>query len=287
MVLLHHWTLNVALTLNTDSSLHYLWQSTMVDLGFRHHYLLHGILAVSAVHKATIYPTESESLLVQSTHHINLSLRQFTALLSSPDPTTCVPMFATSSMLAVHTLGEAQVQEPPDPIMAFCSWARLVRGVQTVITPNWIRLQNSEMAPLILRAMRCGHNSKEYTQILRLKDLVHGFLADEDTAATVACLEAIDELHTTFQEALGYNQEQPRLTMIIAWPATVADTFIDLVYQKHPVPLVILAYFAVLFRLSKTEWWTRNWDKRIIGAVQMSVPPEYYPWLNGVQDEIV
>jgi hypothetical protein len=80
----------------------YLWQNVVVEIGFRHHFLLHGILAVAATHKASIYPSEREDLMVQAASHIEIGLRDFRKCLEDTVPATCVPVFVMAGVLSVR-----------------------------------------------------------------------------------------------------------------------------------------------------------------------------------------
>lgn len=52
--LLHFWTMSTAPTISVPAHGD-IWQTKMVEVGFKHHFVLHGILAVAAIHRGELH----------------------------------------------------------------------------------------------------------------------------------------------------------------------------------------------------------------------------------------
>jgi len=305
MRLLHHYTADTYSTLDTAVAQRPLWQKTVVELGFRHPFLLHGILAIAALHLAvtTIDPGVGRQHLVRSSSaHINVALGQFRKLLddtyeNNVNRDNCTALFVFSCIVVVYNFAVAQTEEQPtpdddpDPLAALLNCIRLVRGVNSVLQPHWLTLMTSEVAPLLLNGCRRGVSGKE-PEIMRLRDLIitsvtstsRGDDTADDDGSQACCLEAVEQLNSVFLETKdcpsGTGAEsRSKLALLFTWPVTLSERFVELVSERHPVTLVILAHFAVLLRHVGDCWWLAGWCERIIDAVEAAVGWEYQEWL--------
>ncbi|KJX94177.1 C6 zinc finger domain-containing protein [Zymoseptoria brevis] len=277
MKLLHFWTVNTATSMNYAS---HLWQIVIVDMAFNHHFLLHGILAVAAIHKATIFSAEREALITQSSSHIGIAIASFRHLLATPVPATCVPVFLMAGLLSIHSLGLAQLRTPTDAVGEIYTWMRLVKGTQSTIQQNWQRLQASEIAPLLSRG-RAGLVLTEVEEVNHLRSLVqdevHLTAPERQTY-----IDAINQLQTVFGNVLYQKGDEIQASaMVSSWVALVPPEYHELLVSREPVALVIIAYFAVLFREQQGVcWWFRKWDIWILESVRAQLPTAYERWLE-------
>lgn len=258
----------------------YMWQNVVVEVGFRHHFLLHGILAVAATHKASVFPSEQEELLLQSASHIEIGLQTFRKCLESPLPILSVPVFLFAGLLSVQTLGTAQVHAPVDPIGDVCMWMRMVKGAKSTINQNWELLLSSEIGSMLHNHTPASEESTDIVEINDLRSLVEQ-TAIHGTAEREVYLECVDHLRRVFisDRYLAANDKQSS-SMPGTWAATVNEGFCDLLAQRQPLALVIIAFFSTLFRTWPGIWWYRNWDTWILNAIQLELPVEYEPWLQ-------
>ncbi|KAF2171745.1 hypothetical protein M409DRAFT_17980 [Zasmidium cellare ATCC 36951] len=276
--LLHFWTTNTANTVQVPAHGD-IWQVKMVEMGFRHPFVLHGILAVAAIHRAGIYPAESEELTMQSSSHMDVAISGLRYQIEHPDPAAATAVFALSGVLVIHSLGMAQIHPPSDPIGDLCHWFRLVKGTQACVAGNWIRLLSSELAPILTSVDRKKDPGRGVAEVLQIQDLIRQEVPEDDDLHE-AYLQAVDELHTVFVNVHHYirQQEISAVNHTLSWVATVRPAFLDLLYNRDQLALVILAHFAVLFRLQENSWWMRGWARWTLDAVQAQLEPRYHEW---------
>jgi hypothetical protein len=263
----------------------HIWQSVMVDIGFRHHFLLHSILAVAAVHKAIIFPAERDELITQSSAHIDIAITSFRDLLESPLPATCVPVFLTAGLLSIHSLGMAQSRTPTDPVADIYTFMRLVKGTQSTIQQNWPILQTSEIAPL-LTIPHATPADTVIEEVDALKSLVQAEV-DMDDSIRTTYLETIHQLQIVFSNVRRLAEDNFQASsQLSSWVALVPPEYHELLASREPVALVILAYFAVLFKMQPHVWWFRNWGGWILESVRGQLPGRYDGWLEWPASQI-
>ncbi|CZT25681.1 uncharacterized protein RCC_11350 [Ramularia collo-cygni] len=283
--LLHFYLFNTSASMAAPN-LQYLWQNVVVELGFRHHFLLRGILAVAAIHKVSVIDAEREELLVQSASHLESGLRSFRKCLESPVPATSVPVFLMAGLMAVHSLGTAQIHAPLDPIGDICTWMRMVRGVKSTIHENWELLLSSEIGTM-LRDHPCGTaDSTSLVETDDLRSLVEQTAAPGSTERGIY-LECVDQLRAVFitdRRLASGNKKSSALAS--TWAATAHEGYCELLAQRQPLALVIIAFFSTLFSHCSNIWWYRNWDTWILNAVRSELPIDYVPWLEWPRTQI-
>ncbi|KAI5362057.1 Putative zn(2)-C6 fungal-type DNA-binding domain-containing protein [Septoria linicola] len=284
--LLHFWTMNTALTCTARNTTH-IYQTVYVELGFQFPWLLRGLLAVAAIHKAVVRPAERKELLLQSSEHYDVAISSYLEIMHHADPATCAPVFALSGILHMHNLGMAQVTPPDDAVTAICSWIQMVRGVRASIEPNWFRLIVSEVAPVLTGVNREGVDPTVRTEVVQLEELV-AKQKDLNLATKETYLQAIEELNLIFLNVRRSleTKEQYTIAMTMSWLATVNQEFVDLLFARDQLALVMMGFFAVLFKVQDHTWWMRGWSKWTLDCVERELSPELRKWLDWPRSQI-
>lgn len=121
--------------------------------GYSNKYLMHGILALAALHRAYLYPTQKDKHLKASAYHQAAGLKEFRELISSPiDPSNWQPVFCFASMITLYVcassirLGENRW---PAPISNMVEMFSVVKGIQTIMEPWLHTLRRTQLAPLV------------------------------------------------------------------------------------------------------------------------------------------
>lgn len=196
-----------------------MWSEGIVDVAFQHTFLLHGVLALSALHKTLADDQGSRaSLLAQADAHMSASLATYLRLLEENTAETVVPCFLLSSICFAYNLASAQVEEPEDPIGAILHCFRLLRGVKVVIGQHWVHLQKDPIVHRLLSPAQFLDDTPlpgdtECTPILDLKQLAEQL----DAPQRETCLEAIENLHKTFVKTTVCVSTKQEHSAIMTW----------------------------------------------------------------------
>jgi hypothetical protein len=200
MQLLHHWTTRVYLFHDSRADDKCVWGEGVVDVGFQHPFLLHGLLALAALHK-TLFNSQGDrtSLLTQADAHMSACLPTYVKLLKESALETVVPCFILSTICFAYNIATAQVEEPADPIGTILHCFRLLQGVSIAIGAYWQQLQQDEVVSKLLATTRSVDQAPlpkdvKCTPILELERLA----SELDSPAREACTKAIENLHITF-----------------------------------------------------------------------------------------
>lgn len=220
MQLLHHWTTRVYLFHDPSAGDEkWIWSEGVVEIAFQHPFLLHGVLALAALHKTLVDSRGNRaSLLAQADVHMSASLATYLRLLEDSALETAVPCFLLSSICFAYNLATAQIEEPEDPIDAILHCFRLLRGVKVAIGQHWEQLQQDVIIGKLLAPTRYVDQfplpeDTECTPLLNLKQLA----AQLDAPQREICIEAIEDLHETFVRTTLCSTEKQEHGIIMAW----------------------------------------------------------------------
>ena len=219
--LLHHW--HTAFSFLHADSLYptqTVWSVDAIDVAFEHPFLLHGLLAVSALHKTLSSPqTNRPGLLVQAESHMASALAVYRTNLETPSLETALPMFLMASALFAYNLASAQIEEPEDPIDAVLHCFRLLRYIREVSGAHWQELSKTTIVTQLLsgvtdvHALPMAEDSSRFRPVLDLRQVAEELPAPDKEV----CIEAIENLHQTFLKTELSSDDRHAVNIFMTW----------------------------------------------------------------------
>jgi hypothetical protein len=151
--LMHHYCTFTCNTLTIREDSRHVWRVVLPMEGYSNKYLMHGILALAALHRAYLYPTQREKYIKATAYHQAAGLNEFRELIASPiDPSNWQPVFCFSSMIMVYVCASPiRIGEDrwPSPILNMAELFSVVKGMQTIMEPWLHSLRKTQLAPLV------------------------------------------------------------------------------------------------------------------------------------------
>ncbi|KAI1622374.1 hypothetical protein EDD37DRAFT_470608 [Exophiala viscosa] len=288
--LMHHFTSVVALNLANSQTAEALalWQTHAVKLGFKHHFLLRGILAVAAFHWAYLHPEQKAEYDLIGTTHQSIALTDFQETLGHVDESNCHALFAFSCLLIVLAFASSTKDKPRGFNSDVLHWFYLLRGANSVLNLHSETIKASFLKPLL---DEMGHieNAAAYTlpdtdQITKLFRLCASSDHDKETAQALDL--AIHSLLSTFiQASLLKARNDGTILTTFVWPINLPPKFLDLLSEKQPEAMVVLAHYCVLMYWGESKdqdtWFISGWARYMLETVKESVPEiwqEHLQW---------
>lgn len=238
---------------------------------------MHGILAVSALHLARIKPDTSRPTYIgTAVAHQNRALAPFRELLGDINPSNAKAMFAFASIVVVYAFGFPNTPHPNDPgavvddlyqILVLC------RGVQQVINRASTSLRHSSFSPLL--------QLDEYTPYLpddaraaieRLREANHACGQQDSAHDTAAYARVIDNIA---EELSAVHGGLDSITVACRWAIRLPPRSVDLLRQRSPLALVVLAYFCALLHSLRQDWCLDEWGGRVARAIWMLLDEQW------------
>ncbi|KAI0532107.1 hypothetical protein GGR58DRAFT_491500 [Xylaria digitata] len=246
-------------------------------LALKFPWLLHAMLAISARHLAVLNPANSSPYLSEAFQLQNQAINIFNSEKLHINETNCSAALLFSSILGRHMLADTLAALEPDGSVLldnYCHYVQVHRGLRAIASDSWQLLSESEIWPLLLftgiQRPRKAHGT-ELEELRRWVQESQGL--DEETLKV--CLKAVDLLQFGLDEISNATTHSRRYQMSFIWSVCNEARFNDLVMQRLPQALVILAHYAALLHHSKSLWQIRDTGYRFLHMICSVLGPSY------------
>jgi hypothetical protein len=307
--LIQHYSTRTYMTMSSRLASHAVWRDTIFAEGLRHDYLLHGLMATAALHKATLQPKSSDAYAEYSKvalAHQNIALAGFIPEVSKPNRENGIAIFSVSLLLTIWAFASKRLPEGLNsvkldfgrgesspgvslplnsPTGDFIEVIMILRGIYAVIreTNTWLQGDIEEL----LRYPRSDELPPHSPEVEEAFSILRGAVDDtqltslwegEDLQATKALfLEQLEELRniSRCRSVVEWDGH------IFSWLIMAPPTFIHLLKHSNPLALAIFAHWAAMFRCMDHHWWANGWGYSLVIDVSSmldSVWTRYLDW---------
>ncbi|KAI0382449.1 hypothetical protein F5Y04DRAFT_46364 [Hypomontagnella monticulosa] len=299
--LLYHYSTEVSSTFtSSDVRVEVLlcFHDAITRHSFGYPYVYYAILAVSALHLASLTSPLELTSQSPSTHvvtalsHKASAIETLRPVINSITSLTCEPALAASGLLTVCAFALLHVGMATDTIDLLAQIMILYRGTVA-----------------IFQAGRQDRNASPDATIPKLRQFVVTATSNEKPwpeaeAAVSKVLAKISEL-----SEVSENNEKRKNTLLDAgfklktalrraaaakgvynvvciWLATVHPTFIEAIKARDPFGLILLAHWVIPLGYVKDIWWVRGWPEETIRVVWQEVGNQHPDLMQWVLEEM-
>ncbi|KAL0938467.1 DUF814 domain-containing protein [Colletotrichum truncatum] len=280
--LMHHYSTATCLTMPRATDASNIWQFEVPRLGLTYMFLMHQVLAISALHLGNLHPEQRESYALHASQHQTDAIAGMRETLTQISPDNCHPLFAASSLLLISAFATFPYQrsgpeghEAPtvdDVLDVFL----LVRGMSNILSSSQPVIRGGPFRGFFMEVV-----TPSSTQLLdAIKQHLRTFQislqssnASPSTKQIVATeiamlLEWID--HATNTTAY------PELRVALTWPIGLTEEFMQLLRSRDPAALTLLAYYSVAVHSTEhTTWFMQGWGVNTAKAIVCDLDPEW------------
>jgi hypothetical protein len=298
---MHHYTANTCKTFTfTAPVTEEIWKITVPNLAFAgSQHLADAILAVAALHLRSLAPNDKE--LVRASHaYMAASLAEYSATLTRGiDSTNAETLFLTAALIAFQSTatrvfmkdelslggitGGQQDEQDRNKRNTGCysipfSWFHSFQGVKAITATSWQYLRASPVVAQVINSqavLQLDFNSGPDTFFGHLLDGLEGELVAMMSRSdpNSAMEERINATRQAYQHAvavLNWAHKIPHKGAPLAFPATVSRRYIELLEERQPRALAILACFFALLKSMDSIWWLQGMARReVLGVVSL------------------
>lgn len=289
MYLSHHYTQYTALSLMKKPEVQELFQIKLPREASKFPCLMHGLMALSALHLAHRLPSEKGTWIPIAFRHQGRALAGLRSSLQSLDEHNCHALYALSCIVFVTSLpmsSGAEILRPKDsnPTDHLIEPLLLIQGILNVAAAGAHWITKGMMAP-IFSSYEIDVSTDMVlpvaieSQFLLISGLIEDEVADCDAKASL--LVALNALELVYREVLHTDSSgylNPGL--IWKWPNCVGPGYITLLRDSESSALVIYAHFAILSDALHNEWYFEGWAERVVSGISKIVESR---WRTGME----
>jgi hypothetical protein len=237
------------------------------------------MMAITALHIAYLKPTGSESYLLRASHHHTLALPLIASALTKVTEENCHALhccghLVTKFAFAVPRGSSALFPTLNDELLS--EWFSLVRGAYYIYTfaLEWLSagpLRSSlEISNDLDAEFSQNPTDSHYARLLLL-------FPDISSGDDIACREAVNILRKGLALAAHPDQTIPIKTFALLWPARIPQHFIEMMNERKPKALVVLAHYCVMLKMIESFWFMNGCAARLLHPIRAHLSEEWLP----------
>ncbi|KAM5353826.1 hypothetical protein ACJ41O_000476 [Fusarium nematophilum] len=302
--LTHHYTANAHLTLY--SPCHHAFSALQKDVpqeALSRPFLLHQILAFSALHLAYLRPDTRNRYLIQASQHQGIAIGTMNTMLRRPiEQDSCHALYASSIFVAISAFGTFpscdRYNDAFRPIESLVDIFVLIHGMHTILSSSDEAIRSGPLKTL-LNGCSCDPPQRPSCLVRlapRLEDLLSSVenqtpgVDDEERRILVQTVAAFIEAITRVA-GMPRRTPTPELRVIFGWPMRLSTSYLAFLRQGNPLALAILSYYCVLLQSREPNYWMfRGWGdalmKLVTDRVRGSLGEEWIRWPADAIEEL-
>lgn len=266
--LIIHWFTTTVHTVNSASNPAALeiCQTVILNEAMRHHFLLHGLLAFSALHLADSHSDPQKYTRIAIGHHTQ-GLALYHSILSNIDADNYPASIAFSSITImfsfglskpqdIETVGMGTVDDLARIFLLAKGWHKVVRAADYLGCTA-----GSTIFPSYKPSTSTLSTDTE-AAFGRLLALNH----EDDTALYTL---AISSLKLVFRTLAEDRNDNPHVAL--EWANTLPEEFVHLIRERKSLALAIVGYYCVVLHSVPQVWWLRGWSKGLFSTIWRNI----------------
>ncbi|OJJ48113.1 hypothetical protein ASPZODRAFT_150416 [Penicilliopsis zonata CBS 506.65] len=265
-----------------------VWRTVVPQEALGYPFLMHGILALSALHLAR---TKSDQLrpgyMSTAIAHQNHALSLFRGLLNDINSSNAKAIFSFSTIVLVYSFGFSHTSDTRDP------WNTLADIHQVLILAHGLRQ--------VLQESRGALQDSTFNPLMQLEP--EEFTLPEDARVALGHLhEANNSLgsyggnHQTmmYSKALGaignalgeVSAGLSSINVACKLAIRLPRKYVESVGERQPLALAIMACYCVVLHRLRYNWCIDDWGIRLARAIWLALDDEWRPLTNWAMMDI-
>lgn len=299
---LEHYFYSSWQSFSKDVQTETIWINVIADLAYNHRFLLHGILACTALHMAHLYPAQRETYVIRAYAHQDTALPLFRYEIENPTTNNCDAIMAFAYLLVVFSFA-TELDNGQNSLLLVCDtgtgaqekqlilpqWLHFIRCGCDMLSEVWDRIENGPVSALSEAwetELDVGDSKLPYLE--RFMSFVpqdgswseHVISVYQDGASALADAFAYMARETTKIDVSTWN-------ILGLWCVRLEDEFYDLIFERHPGALILLAYYCVIMKRMETCWYFGGRPARLIAAISSVLDERWHPYLQEAADQVI
>ncbi|KAL5334991.1 hypothetical protein BJX70DRAFT_391020 [Aspergillus crustosus] len=315
--LLTHYFTATHHTFITGPETTHLWASVIPTLATQHDFLLHGLLACTALHKAYLSPdadTKRQYTLLAYKHQA-IALPEFQLTITNPTEENCHALLAFSHLLIIYSFASSStdIDDPETQISPFFQDPNDNEPDMQPL-PNWLYFIRGSCSMLqsVMRSILAGpghvlinawgsrpreenYGGRETVLLRHLLSILPSPslpISTEQHIWTDINIQiytaAAKQLNTTFLYLQHRAPEHITAWNILrVWPMTVSLEYFTLLQQNHPGALILLAHYCILLRRMERYWYFEGKAAALVRLIRRRLGGEWRGWVEGAMESVL
>ncbi|OLN96278.1 Sterol uptake control protein 2-like protein 6 [Colletotrichum chlorophyti] len=280
--LMHQYSTVTCFAMPRSSDVSHVWQVEVPKLGLTYMFLMHQILATGALHLGHLHPEQRESYALHASQHQTDAIAGMRESLTHITHDNCHSLFATSCLLLIcayssfpYQRGSSQGHEAPtvdDVLDVFL----LVRGMSHILSSSQPIIEAGPFASFFTEAATPASTPLLDAVVQHLQTFRAGLeTSDMNPPSRDIVIKEVDGMLEWIAYATS-TTAFPELRVAMTWPINLSDEFMQMLRDRDPAALILLAYYSVIIRSTESStWFMRGWGINVARTITSDLDPAW------------
>lgn len=247
-----------------------IWQEVIPSLADHSLFLMHGLLACSALHLAYLNPQERPQRIATAAYHHKLALPLFQDAVANINSDNCHAVLAFVHILAICSFAWERNNErlllvDLDSSEVVSEWLFFLRRGCDFVTSVRGYLEKGPLKSLLCRWTRStDYGAPQIPLVKRLLDVIPQGIDDGWSERECQIYrDAVTELGNAFICAEKLGDDFGTWDALRGWPVPLSFEYLQLLKQCHPSALIVLANYCHLLQKFEGNWYFEKKAQRL------------------------
>jgi hypothetical protein len=292
---MHHYTANLH-WLGARENVVSLWRHHIPQQAFKHRFLMHGLLALGALHVAYLRPATASKYLQACDRHQAIALQKYRSILSTEpvviDPELADALFALSAVLSLSSMARSCAVSGGNEAMDMDAVVELfimTKGIRNVIQLCHEHVKRSPLAEMLdmdafIEGSAKGRlPSSMQIRFAAIRDMLLTSTSGLDDPEALedgqSALNDLEEIykHIAYSASTGVEIQTGDISR---WQVSVSMGYVRLIRARNPPALVVLAYYAAASTAIRNAWYLENWAECVLSGISLVLDEGMQHWLE-------
>ncbi|KAL2843382.1 hypothetical protein BJY01DRAFT_264276 [Aspergillus pseudoustus] len=290
MELLLQWCSSTYATMAHDRKFEHIYQYILPKEGLEYPFVLHGLLALSALHLARASdPAAKARYFSIALEHQNRALSLFRPVISSINHDNSHTIFAFASLLLQLAFAIppcSPLAEAHDCVQDLIQAFTLCRGLREIIGASWHWVSEGKFADVFKQVDDTKHWPLPETveaalfQLRYLNESRGRRFEHHDADCYGAAISHLKDMMEIYQD------KPHRFELALRWPFGLESDFLKLLKEHDPMVLVVVAHYCLVLHHFRHHWWMEGWSFRVAHSIWDQLDETWRPCVYWVVKEV-
>lgn len=276
----------------TNHTTQHVWLDVVPTLAYENPFLLHGILACTSLHMAYMDPAHRHIYSLQACSHQSIALPMFRFAIDHPSEQNCDSIVAFAYLLVIYSFAN---DTDPSKYSLFLvdddsknngknglvipQWLHFIRAGCSMLCDVWDRVENGPVS-----ALAAAWEDEIVARDDNLPYMDH-FLAliPSDSSWSSESISIYRNAAIALAQSFAYLNSKDTESSINtwnvlgSWPVRVEAEYVDLLHERHPGALVLLAYYCIILKKLEKWWYFEGRAVKLISSIMEVLDERWHP----------
>ncbi|KAF2734461.1 hypothetical protein EJ04DRAFT_493366 [Polyplosphaeria fusca] len=275
--LMHHWTTEAHVHISARDDLRDMFRDAAPKQAIIHHFLMHEILAYSALHLAHERRDQRPAFRALGSHHQDLAIRSMRKMLPNMTPENGPALFMTATLVTVTVFASASTDATVTLDELFDIFSLIV-GINSVLASTRTLVASSPFAPCLLINPNVVPQEPIFDLVLaQAPSFISAIetLCPEGPVRETA-LAAVATLKDCIYLSAGPHVDNRILRCLFFCPMRWSADFNALLRERHSAAMAIIALYSIILSDAGWNWFLEGWAQRVVDAVLDAIEPQWH-----------